>query len=203
MGNCCGRAQSKHVGQRDHIVLFAMNDDRVGRDVFDRKSLDGRADQYQALRRHLMRNTGLHVAAEGESSEHRRRRRDGRELLLGECQRGERIVGLADAVIECTFAVARAAEVETHACVAERDEGLGERLCDLVVQRPALQRMRMRDQRNAARRGIGHVERDFKRSGRTGDARTRFASRQIFSLSTTRPWTMCESMISSMSSRST
>jgi hypothetical protein len=42
-----------------------------------------------------------------------------------------------------------AAEVESHAHVAEREERLGERLHHLVVERAALDGQRMRDERDA------------------------------------------------------
>jgi hypothetical protein len=70
-------------------------------------------------------------------------------------KRGERIVGLADAVVERAFRAPDTAKIESRRDVAHREEGLGERLRDLVVERAALLRMRMRDQRDAARRRLG------------------------------------------------
>src|SRR5437764_1102420 len=129
------------------------------------------------------------------------------EFATGEGERGERIVGLAHAIVERALALPDAAEVEAHAGIVERDEGLGERLRNLVVERAALLRMRVSDERDAARLLVGmrrgQVERDFERPGRTGDRGPLLSARQILSLSTTLPCTTCESMISSMSWRST
>ena len=180
-----------------------MNDNGVGGHVFDREALHRRTDQHQALRRHFMRDSRLDVGTEGESCKHGRCRRDRREFVLGESQRRKCVSGLADSVVESSFAVACAAKVESYAGVAQCNEGLGKRLRDLVVQRPALQRMRMRDQRDSARCSVGYVQCNFERACGAGDPRTQFAARQIFNLSTTRPCTTCESMISSMSWRST
>ena len=82
---------------------------------------------------------------------------------------------------------------------ANGGEGLAERLHDLVVERPALKRVRMSDERDGTRR-LGNIDRDLQLTRWPRDQGALLAAyAQILSLSTTRPWTTCESMISSMS----
>src|SRR5205814_6657103 len=85
----------------------------------------------------------------------------------------------------------------------QRKECLGECVNHLVVERPALGWQRMRDERDTGRRGYRRIDDNFERADRTVD---HFAlgrlRRQMRSLSTILPPTTCESMISSMSSRS-
>ena len=84
-------------------------------------------------------------------------------------------------------------------------ERLGQRLHDLVVERAALQRMRMRDQRDAGQRGIRTLQIDLERPGRPVDRPAVRRSRGVKSSAARRPRraTTWRSMISSMSSRST
>ena len=75
---------------------------------------------------------------------------------------------------------------------------------DLIIQGAALQWMWVCDERDSARLGSRLVDSDFERAGGTRDHAAPFTTQaQIFSLSTIRPCTMCESMISSMSCLST
>jgi hypothetical protein len=55
--------------------------------------------------------------------------------------------------------------------IAERDEGAGQRLRDLVFHRAAVQRVRVRDQRDAARRSLGQVEQAFHLAGVAGQVK--------------------------------
>ena len=83
-----------------------------------------------------------------------------------------------------------ASKIESCGGVAQGGEGLGQRLHDLVVECPALKRVGMRDERDASHRAFGNIERDFERAGGAGDGAATLAPGQIFSLSTTRPFTM-------------
>ncbi len=125
--------------------------------------------------RHLLRDACLDERVPNENPA----RTTGRLAILGAAvgQRGQRIIGFAGAVVECAGASADAAKIESDAGVAQRRESLRQRLHDLVVHRPALQRMRVRDQRNAARRLLGQIERELERAGRPGDRHTLFAAR--------------------------
>ena len=155
-----------------------------------------------------LRDARLHVRAEREARE--RDRQGGTVVRTGVGERPERVLGLADALVERAVRRADTAEVEPHRHVVEREERLGERLRDLVVERAALQRVRMRDERDAAPGCRRRVADDLERPrgavdhGPLGDAReTGEALRQMTSLSTISPFTTCRSTISSMSARST
>jgi hypothetical protein len=153
------------VGERDYVVLLAVDDDRVGGNGRRAESLHGRRHQHEALGGDVGGKTRLHERAERESCEHDGERSVGSEALLRVGKRRARVVGLARAVVKAAFGAADTAEVEADADVAQRKERLRERLRDLVVERSALLRMRVRDQRDAARRsGPGRVDDDFERT---------------------------------------
>ena len=120
-------------------------------------------------------------------------------------ENGEEILDLAAALVVRAFARADAAEVRPPGRVAEVDEGARQRLHHLVVERAAVQRMRVRDERDAARLRL-RARRPRTRSvppGRRSSSRRRAGAHHIRSRSTTRPCRRCSSMISSMSARST
>jgi hypothetical protein len=195
----------KNVGERHHVVLLAVNHDRVGGDGADREATDGGTCEHQALRFHRLRDDRLHVGSERKPREH-----DGQraarlvEAGARERKRGERIRGLPAAFVELAFRTADASEIEADRGVAQREERLGERLRDLVVEGAALQRMRMCDESDSARRRFGDVLRDFERTCRARDRRALGRlRRQMRSLSTISPFITWRSMISSMSARST
>ena len=85
----------KHVGQRDHVVLFTVDDNRIGRHMFNRKAIHRGSDQHHAFRGDRVGHTRLHERAERESGKHDRQIA---KLARAECERGKRIVGLANAV---------------------------------------------------------------------------------------------------------
>ena len=91
---------------------------RVVRNGIDRETPHRRTDEHHALGLKGSRNACLHIGAERESRQHRRLRRHLGELLPRECKCGERIVGLANSLVEATFAAAHSAEVEAHCNVA-------------------------------------------------------------------------------------
>ena len=192
----------KHVGERHDVIFFAVNDDRVGRHALGRKAIDGRRDQYNALGVDPMRDPRLYERAERKARE--RNRLCVAEASFGMRERRECIVRFAVALIERSGRFSDAAEVEANGSVAERKKGLGERIDNLIVERAAFGRQRMRDQRDAGNRRLRRVDDDFERAGGTvNDFALGRLGRQMRSLSTIVPPTMCESMISSMSWRST
>jgi hypothetical protein len=64
------------------------------------------------------------------------------------------VVDFAVAAVMHAFRLADAAEVEARRRVAEADEGARQRLRHLIFHRAAVQRMRVRDQGDAARRAF-------------------------------------------------
>jgi len=192
----------EHVGERNHVVLLAVDHDRVGRNRTDGEALHCRPDEHEAFGLDALGNACLHERAERETGERQRQR--GAEARPRVRKGGQRIVGLAVAVVKRAPRGADAAKVEAHGDVAQAEECLRERLRDLVVERAALQWMRMRDQRQPRGRHRGRVDDDFKIAGGAGDDfPLGGARRQISRRSTILPPATCESMISSMSSRST
>ncbi|OMP13991.1 hypothetical protein COLO4_00490 [Corchorus olitorius] len=149
----------EHVDERHGVVLFAVDDDGVGRHRRDVPARGGGAHQRQALggcagfvqaARHLRDDK----AAERETAQ-RQRQRSHIGGPFGLCphpvEHGQHVVLLADAVVVRAFGLAHTAKIQTHRRIAEADEGACQRLRDLVVLGAAEQRMRMADQRQAAR----------------------------------------------------
>ena len=121
----------------------------------DREPVDRGADEHEALGVDRLAHARLHVRAEREA-----RQRDGQAVTVREPrprvgEGRQRVVGLAAPFVERAVGRAHAAEIEPHRGVAQREERLRQRLRDLVVERPALQRMRMRDQRDARAAATG------------------------------------------------
>ncbi len=114
-----------------------------------------------------------------------------------------KILGLAAALVMLALGLAHAAEVGTQRGVAELDEGARERLRDLVVQRAAVERMRVRDERHAAQRPGGVVDYRLYPAGATRDKYALAGAAHMRRRATTRPPLRCSSMISSTSARST
>ncbi len=191
----------ENSGEWHDVVFLAVDDDRVGRHARDREALNGGSDKNQALGGNRCRDARLHEGSEREACERNRQLAEAGARMR---ERSERVVGLADAFVERAFRGSDTTKIETRRDVVHRKERLREGLRDLVVERAALQRMRMRDERDAARRPFRHVQHEFERSRRAGDREALGRSgRQMRSLSTISPPMMCRSMISSMSWRST
>src|SRR6478672_7136037 len=192
----------EYVGERDDVVFLAMHDDRVGRHALQRETIDGGADEHESFGRHLRSNACLHERSERESGE-----RDGQRLAEAVAhvpEHGERIIRLADAFGKRARRPADAAEIETRRDVAHCVERLRQRVRDLVVERSALQRVRMADECYAARRCRRCVDDDLDVAGRAGDDEPLgIARRQMRSLSTISPPIRCRSTISSISCLST
>jgi hypothetical protein len=98
---------------------------------------------------------------------------------------------------------AGAAEVRTKRDVAQLDEGLRQSLHDLVVERAAVEGMRVSDQSHAARLVLRKIDRCFDSARAALDENALAGAAHMRRRSTPRPAFTCSSMISSMSVRST
>src|SRR5205814_9814101 len=138
----------------------------------------------------------LHAGAEGEA---------GKRQALGFKVRDDRreVLQFAAPFVVAALGFADAAEVRPPGLVAELDEGAREGLHHLVVEGAAVERMRVRDQRDALGSPVGTIDRAFDAAHRTGDELLAGTRPHIFRRSTTRPCLRCSSMISSTSARST
>ena len=149
IGSSCGRAHASTAGERDDIVLLAVDHDRVRGDRARRQSAQRRARRGPYVPRCTVAATRVCTNEPNEKPASTTGSVAITALRVRE--RRERIRGFADAIVEGPFRLADAAKIEAHAGVTQREEGLGKRLHDLVVERAALLRMRMRDQCDAAR----------------------------------------------------
>ena len=195
----------EHLRQRHDVVLLAVDDDRVG---------GHRGSPSAARRAPRARGVARRPIAPPSSARTRRtrirrgrpaaRRRPRRSATARSASAASASAASPSPSSNDAFRLPDAAEVEADGGVAQRVERLRERLRHLVVERAALQRMRVGDERDAARRVLGDVLRDLEGARRAGDrAALGRPRRQMRSLSTISPPTMCRSMISSMSARST
>ena len=150
-------------GERDDVVALAVDDQRVGGDgrrppasrSTARSGRSGAADRRRRAgarpRPRRSRRTKSRRAGSGKPANSSRPR---------QCAtHGKRIVDLAAAFVPGAFGGADAAEVEAHAGPAEVEAGARDRLHDLVVERAAELRMRVADDRQAARRVRRPVDR--------------------------------------------
>ncbi len=205
-GSSCGSAQLATRVQRHRVVLFAVDHDGVGGHVFHRAAGDRGAHEHHALDRDTLGDMRLHQRAEGETRQSQRCVGKVQAALHG-MDHGQQILGLAAPFVVRPLAGADAAEIRPHRDVTQFDKGLGQGLRHLVVQRAAVERMRVRHQRDAARRGGRVVDHSFNRAGRAGDQDAFRIGHdfyaQIFRRSTTWPFFRCDSTISSMSFSST
>ena len=103
-------------------------------------------------------------------------------------EHGERVFGFADSLVERSGGATHATEIEAGRGVTQFRERSRERLRDLVVERSALQRMRMADERDALGRRCRDVENALDRADRPDDLEALDAARrQMRSLSTISP----------------
>ena len=120
------------------------------------------------------RRAGGDEAAEGEAGKrHRQLRRDSpRDRRQGgqRIDQMQEIVRLAPPFVVGTFAAADAAKIGTYGEPPERSECPGNGRGDLIVERAAVQRMRMPDVGDAPRRAVvGPVEGELDAPGPTGE----------------------------------
>src|SRR5712672_1528598 len=184
----------------DGFVHLAMNDDRVGRHGFRGKAADRDAHEHHAMRARAPRNLRLDRSPERESRQNERQRAKAFPGVLGDA---EQVFGLSAAFVVLAFRFADAAEIGPQRNVTQLDEGFRESLHDLVVERPAVERVRVSDERDAPLHGSGTIydRLDPARASVDEDALERPA--HMSRRSTTRPPWRCSSMISSISARST
>ena len=191
----------EHVFQCNDIIFLAMHDQRIFPNVADRKTPDRRGHQYQVPRRQLLRH--------GRSNKTAKRETTDRKLAVAVStprvfRQREKILDFAAPFVEDPVAGAYAAKIQPQGRVPQRDKRLGQCLHDFVVQRAAKKRMGMRDQRDAAPCCGGFTERYLELAHRAVDGKLLWRRGfQMRRRSTTRPFTRCSSMISSMSSLST
>ncbi|MCY1543212.1 hypothetical protein D9M68_790180 [compost metagenome] len=113
-------------------------------------------------------------AAEGEAAQRQRQRgglRRPRGLLAHPRGYGQQVVLLGDAVVMLAGGRADAAEVGAHGGIAQLHEGARQRLRDLVVLGAAEQRMRVGNQRQAARLALRQVHRNVDRADGAGNGK--------------------------------
>src|SRR3954470_13094800 len=185
----------EHHGERHRVVLLAVNYQRPRLHMGQLKAIYRDADEHQPLRLDALREHHLHARAEGETRE----RKPGRPEVLDD--RGE-VFELAAAFVVAAFGLTDAAEVGTPGLVAQLDEGARQRLHHLVVERAAVKRVRMRDERDADGASVGGIDGALDAADRSGDELAAGAGPHILRRSTMRPCCRCSSMISSMSARS-
>ena len=171
----------------------------VAAGAFDKPG--GGADQHQSLRRmaafgQASGNARLAVGAEGKPGE---RHRQIAAATLGVFEHGEQVVGFTAAFIVLAFGAANATEIRAKRGVAETDKRAGQCVGDLVGVGATTNRVRMGDQRDAARR-VRAFHDDVDVADRAGNDDFFFGDFHIFRRSTTRPLTRCSSMISATSS---
>ena len=192
----------EYRGQRDDIVLLAMDHDRVGGNRRRRQSAWPPGRRAPCARR---RRSRRRVSARTSRTKNRPARPESRHKRSLACASAASASAVSPTPSSnAPFGFADAAKIEAHAGIAKREEGLGERLHDLVLERAALLRVRMGDERNPARSGVRGVDHQLQRAGGAFDDQALGSLwRQIRSLSTISPPTTWRSMISSMSARST
>ena len=161
----------------------------------DRRRLetcDADADEHEPIGLHALREARL-----------RRAEREAREDHAFRCERfghGVEILELAAAFVVHALRFRRPAEVRTPGLVAELDEGARQGLHHLVVERAAEERVRVRDERDAAPRCLRLINRAFDAAGEADDELAPGTGRiYIRNRSTMRPFNRCSSMISSIS----
>ena len=70
-------------------------------------------------------------------------------------QRRRGIADFANAAVIAALAAANAAEIEPHDRTTEALEGLIHRICDAIIHGPAVERVRMEDERDRRPRLLG------------------------------------------------
>ncbi len=191
----------QYIAEWNNVVFLAVHNQRLFRHISQRKPANRRCDQHQLPHIQLLRGAGCNVTAEGKPGEHRLRFT---EATPGEIGNGQKIFQFPRAFVEYALALAYASEIESHGGITECIHCLGERLHHLVVQRSAVQRMRVRDDCIAASVISGIGDNNLEPSGRTVDMDFLLAAcSQIRNRSTMTPLTRCLSMISSTSCWST
>lgn len=149
----------------DHLVGLALRDDPpAGRamQLTESEASHWRRDADQQFGAQVARHARRHIAAEGEAGQPERGFRHP-SARLGDHRR--QVIALAVAVVEDTGRAANAAEVEADRRRPGVTEGALEHRHDLVVHRPAMQRVGMADHGDQVWRGLGRADDGFDRAG--------------------------------------
>lgn len=189
----------KDIGKWNHIIIFSVYNQCIGGGVGKRKAFCRWCDQHSHRWRGLLSNAGLNVGAERKTGQRQWQfsclRQAGSRIL----ERSQGVVNLTVTVIPDAFRAPDTAEIEAHRRKTEGKKTFGERINDLIIERASFQRVRMRDQREAAH-FFGDVERDFQRASRAVDSTAlQGLGVQICNLLTIWLPDKCWSMISSIS----
>ena len=157
-----------HGGQLHSVILFAMQNQGLEvsgwRYRRGESAADTGAHQHQFFNRtacvQTLERMGCDKSTEGKSGQRQRSLplTVGRDVL----HHRQKIFQLAPAFVVATATGANAPKIEANRRPAGRDEGPRQRLNHLVVQRAAEKRMRVGNDGNAARLGIGRIQRDFQ-----------------------------------------
>ena len=196
------KAAIEHRGQPTVILAktikgYGLGEAGEGRNITHQQK---KMNEHELREFDAAARAGRDRAAEGEPGE---RERQPRMRLARMLDHPHHVVGLAAPLVVRALGRAHAAEIEAQRRRAGFREGARDRRHHLVVHRAAEERMRMGDHRHHARHG-GVGSRDLDAAGRALDeGAIRRDGHQMSRRSTTRPWTRCSSMISSMSSLST
>ena len=149
------------AGQRHHLIGLTVDHQGTRRHGSEREVLCRGADQHQLPRMQGRRSLRGHIGAERKTGQ--------RNRLVALPQRmyhRQRIVDLAPPLVPFARRVTDAAEVEARGTPSALREGARKRHHHLVVHRAAELRMRMADQRQAARGTDGLVNGTFEFTSR-------------------------------------
>ncbi len=189
------------VLERHHVVVFAVHHQSSGRNGADLEAPDCGRHQDQMPGFELSSDRGGDETAERKSAQRKLAFTVGAARML---QERPEILYFTLALVEYALAGPDAAEIQPQRTVACRQERFRKSLNNLVIERTSVERMRMRDQCNAAARLTGiignHLESTRRSVNREPVLDRRFQMRRR---STMRPCTRCSSMISSISLLST
>ncbi len=109
---------------------------------------------------------GLHRGAERKTGQHRCRYRMKRaEFALRIFERREQVVALAAPLVIRAFARPDAAKIRPQREISEPGQSVSQGLHHLVVERPAIERMRVGHQRETAHLSRGRIDGAFDSSG--------------------------------------
>ncbi len=188
-GRFCGRAQAKTSAERDGFVVLAVDHEGVMADLGHRPLAGGAADEHEVARRMVTRGQRAGRARRDEAAEREpgERERQSRRHAARERRQGrdgidqvDEVLGFAAAFVVRALAAADAAEVRSHREPSERREGPRHRRSHLVVERAAVQGVRMPDVGDAARRRPAPASRARTRCGRPRRRSSAFRRRTAF-----------------------
>ena len=143
----------EHRGEGHGVVVLAVDHEGTGRHGRRLEARDADADQHQPL--------GLNFLCRRACSDAPKENPARTSFAGSRRLRMAQVLELASALIVHALGLADAAEIRPPGLVAQVDEGARKRLHDLVVKRAAEERVRVRDERDAARGAFGTVDSAF------------------------------------------